>query len=218
MENTATPTLEQVLEQGHALLAASRERRAQEAERLAAEQKQRYIDAWVEPVRAVEERWPFLAGLVECPEMEDPAHHHFESQLPNGYATVRVVVPGLEPVEVSLRDYQSGRGWELEEPALKLYEVYEDWSESGNVRYVRADKKNGIQVKSSELPVALAGAAEIHAERVRLQAQIDDEHQKWLKRREARATQSQAAPSDAERALALVRQLVALASPPAEEA
>lgn len=207
-------TLEQALELGRKVLDNQRESALRNAEREAADQQTRFDREWAEPLTAAVERWPFLAGGIKTPKL-DP-REYFDGQLPGQRAYLVVEVPGLDTFEIALRQSSAGQGaptvWRPDEPALRLAPSYLDQSVYGGEYYVGRDKKNSrMQWQSGEMALVLAVAESEFERRVELQLEADQKNQVRKDRLETANAVRDAAPTPAEHALFLVKELIALA-------
>lgn len=204
--DVVSQTLDQLLEAGQATLAGERER-LEKANALVISNKQiRFSREWAVPIAFLDATWPALSGCFEVPVFNPD--EFLDGQLPRQSFRVGVRVPSLDWFEVCLRRTEAG--CEFEEPAIHLYTSWVDSSLYGNESFVARDKRNPMTLESGSLAIAVALAREYGIQRANLALEVDTANENRAASYAARIAKQEAAPSDAERALALFRELVDL--------
>jgi len=199
-------TIAELLEQGRESLNAERERLRKAAEVSDIAKRAKFDREWAAATRFLKDAWPTLADCIEAPAF-DP-DKYLDTQLPRGTFDVDVRVPDLDWFEVRLERVEAG--FQFDEPAIRLYTTFSDQSIYGGEEYLARDKRNPLTLESGSLAVALAIAQEYAHTRSELALEIEQKNANHAARVMANLTKQESAPTDAERALALVRELVDL--------
>lgn len=199
-------TITQLLEQGRVTLEAERERMRLANDGLLASKKAKFDREWAAAIAFLKDAWPMLADCIGAPEFKPD--DYLDGQLPRGSFKLDVNVPSLDWFAVHLQRTEAG--YQFDEPAIHLYTTWIDSSLYGGEQFLTRDKRNPITLESGSLATALALAQEYGQNRTKLALDIEQAKERAAANRADRDAKQAAQSTDAERALALVRELVDL--------